>query len=90
MELTSSDCASFSFDPIDSRPLVDCCYLVLNLTMSKKEKEQPKEADKKLDLGLLEEDDEFEEFPADGELEHDNVQVMTESFGFRLARETRG
>lgn len=59
--------------------------------MSKKEKEQPKEGDKKLDLGLLEEDDEFEEFPADGELEHcDNMRVMTGSFGFRLARETRG
>lgn len=34
--------------------------------MSKQEKEQPKETDKKLNLGLLEEDDEFEEFPADG------------------------
>lgn len=29
-------------------------------------KDQPKE-EKKVDLGLLEEDDEFEEFPAEGE-----------------------
>lgn len=90
MEQASGDCASsFIRSILVHLSIVATWYTVLNLTMSKKEKEQPKEADKKLDLGLLEEDDEFEEFPADGELKDDNVQV-SESFGFRLARETRG
>ena len=29
----------------------------------------PKKTEKKIDLGLLEEDDEFEEFPAEGKTE---------------------
>ena len=30
----------------------------------------------KIDLGLLEEDDEFEEFPADGKLNYSSLSIM--------------
>jgi hypothetical protein len=56
--------------------------------MSKEEKkaDQTKEKaaeapEKKTDLGILEEDDEFEEFPADGELDEPSPKLRMSVYG---------
>lgn len=57
--------------------------------MSQTEKEQPKDTDKKLDLGLLEEDDEFEEFPADGKSNEPFVNEQVTDQGLQIGKKNR-